>query len=195
MAITCKVCHTELDAFSGGRCRQCRQLVCLKCVAEGEPNSPGGLLCTDCAAHQAKLPAEATLPEATVIRRRFTLPAWTWSLALALLAGTFLYVVVKPYIEESMAVELVIKGTDAEFHQGLDDLSRSGGRFALGKLEEYAKKAGEPVRTRALRGIGALPGDKPVETLNKMRTDPKTPAEVLPLIFEALLEHRIRHEP
>lgn len=191
MGLQCKICNTELDAFSGGRCRHCRQLVCSECIAQGAPNSPGGLLCKDCASHQIEQPQG--LPPVVIARRRFRVPAWTWGLFATVLAGVFLLIVVKPYIDDSAMVDVVIRGTDEEYFAVLDELAKRGGNHALELLTDYVKTTADPVRARAARALGALPGDKPLQRLQQLRDAPDTPASLKSILYEAVLEHTYRH--
>lgn len=193
MAITCKVCAAELDAFSGGRCRQCRQLVCGACIAEGSPNSPGGLLCKDCAAHQVELPKE--LPPQMQISGRRYIPAWGWALIAVVVLGAFTYVVVRPYLHARQMISQVVYGDEDEYFKALEELSVAGGSYALGMLERLAKNASDPARSRATRAIGAIPGKRSLTVLDQLRASPKTPPAQQSVIFEAYLEHQRRHQP
>lgn len=193
MAITCKVCSAELDAFSGGRCRQCRQLVCGACIAEGSPSAPGGLLCKDCAAHQVELPKELP-PQMQIARRRY-IPAWGWALIAVVVLGAFTYVVVRPYLHARRMISQVVYGDEEEYFKALDELAISGGGYALGMLERLAKGASQPTRLRATRAIGAIPGKGSLTVLDQLRVSPKTPKEQQSVIFEAYLEHQRRHQP
>ncbi|MFW5857170.1 MAG: hypothetical protein ACOCX4_04755, partial [Planctomycetota bacterium] len=49
MALACKICGGEVDAFSSIRCRQCQRLVCRSCV-DTRNAGEGSAVCTECAA-------------------------------------------------------------------------------------------------------------------------------------------------
>lgn len=197
MGLNCKICKKELDAFSGGRCRHCRQLVCEDCIAHGTANATGGLLCKDCESHQVEAtvatgPSTPVAPP-PVIRRVIRTPAWVWGVIAAVMAGAFLFVVIKPYVDDSEMVGRVINGTDEEYSTALDDLAQSGGRHALNLLQNYALTTRDPIRARAIRAIGALPGEAPLRTLQEIYDAPNTRRDMRSLIYEALLEHVFRH--
>lgn len=193
MGLQCKVCATELDAFSGGRCRHCRQLVCAACIAQGAASAPGGLLCKDCASHQAAIEKDAPAVPAPVIRRRYRAPTWVWGMVAATLAGVFLLIVVKPYVDDSAAVGMVLSGTDEEYQRALDHLAAAGGSRALALLTETLPDSNGEKRNRVIRAIGAIPGGRALTTLTDLRDSPKTPSSSQIVIYEAILEHFLRH--
>ncbi len=194
MALACKICDKELDAFSGGRCRKCRQLVCSSCTAQGSATEADGLLCKECAAdeqkHEKIQPVDSQ-PDFEVKKA----PLWLWILVLAIIVGGLAYVIITPYIETREAMNAIRNGNEEEYFKALDILANMGGSYALNTLREYIDQDDEPIRSRALRAIGALPGNDPVIYLKKLQTSKNTPNYLKSVIIEALLEHERRHGP
>lgn len=194
MAINCKLCNKELDAFSGGRCRQCRQLVCEDCLAEGKPGQNTGLLCKACAALKPEPQVvEETKPEPSGAKSR-ALPMWIWAAVCAVLLGVFVYIILMPYLNSDLAIKLVVAGDKDQYQEGLDILTQDGGGYALGKLEEIATKSREPARSRAMRAIGAVGSSDTPIILRKLRRSPQTPAYMQAVIDEAFMIYHRRHE-
>lgn len=193
MGLACKICHCELDAFSGGRCRKCRQLVCANCTAEGASDNAEGLLCKEC--YNAEQEHEVQKPVPAAAQHGSQAPAWVWILSLIIIVGSVAYVIITPYLSTQKALQAIRTGNDQQYMQALDTLSNMGGQYALESLIEYVKKSPEPVRSRALRAIGAIPGNDSLTLLKKMQTSNKTPKYLQSVIIEALLEHDRRHSP
>ncbi|GHV22939.1 hypothetical protein AGMMS49959_14680 [Planctomycetales bacterium] len=175
MAIACKICSQELDAFSGGRCRKCRQLVCSDCTASGGATNAKGLLCKSCAAGEAALTARPELPAAgaptpanaapaasaasaaSAAAPRRKLPPLS-TVAALFLAALFLFgaIALYPRVEIWYNLRVLINGDDAAAAAAQEKLARRGGNYVFEHLCAIIELTPEPARSRAVRALGKI---------------------------------------
>lgn len=198
MAITCKICHKELDVFSGGRCRKCRQLVCGDCTATGGASSSEGLLCRECAQAEAVLDgasapaagADAAAPQAAGPRWRP--PLWLWiagPLFAALAAAAFVGL---PWLNAWRHLRTLRQGDDKAAAAAAAALGEAGTPEIAQALKEIVVKEGEPARARAVRALGMMPTAPARAFLRELQGSADTPAPLRSLIVEALREQERR---
>ncbi|GHT04506.1 hypothetical protein FACS1894139_06770 [Planctomycetales bacterium] len=172
MAIACKICNQELDAFSGGRCRKCRQLVCSDCTASGGATNAKGLLCKSCAAGEAALTARPELPAAGAPTPANAAPAASAASAAAprrklpplstvaalFLAALFLFgaIALYPRVEIWYNLRVLINGDDAAAAAAQEKLARRGGNYVFEHLCAIIELTPEPARSRAVRALGKI---------------------------------------
>lgn len=217
MAITCHVCNQPLDALAGGRCRQCRQLVCADCVADGAANDPAGLICVDCirSAPAAASPDPANGPEAQVVDdasamgataspgatprhdteslsppRPLHLPRWAWIAAGALLSALFLALVAVPMIQVRGYLHRIRTGNRREVIEAADALARINSGHARQTLARMAEEgASNPEQAlRAIRALGRWPTPEARAALERARANARPRGPFADAIEEALLE-------
>lgn len=193
MAINCKVCNKELDAFSGGRCRKCRQLVCSDCVADGGIGQKEGILCKSCATNFTDETATPLVVAEKVSRSPLiNTPYWIISLVAVIMLGVFSLIVIYPYLQAREALNEIEYG-DGDLKKTKDLLAKSGNNYLLKELVKLSEEGSAKAQERAVRSMGAIKGQKTKLELTKMSVSPKTAPFLQSVITEALLEHERRY--
>lgn len=191
MAIYCKICGQELDVFSGGRCRKCRQLICRKCTASGGATSKEGMLCRNCAATEP--PGDVRPRAAGTFRMTLPhLPAWLWIGVPFVLIGALAVVVEWQWWQARSCFQALRAGETAEAAAASEKLGEIGSNYVIQGLRNMVENEPEPGRTRALRTLGKIPVQIAREHLEKWAGASGTPRELRSVIVEALREQERR---
>ena len=199
MSLNCNICNKELDAFSGGRCKICRNLVCKDCVANGGAQKKDGIICIKCAEEQykASLPKkkeEQPPPTAEpVIKPRKSTTAFIVITAFTLLM-LFIYIIAIPYIKARNALQIIEFGPEEKMLEAKNSLTEESGSYILDELEDMANNGRKNTAIRAVQTLGAQPGTRSILILKELQLNPETPEYLQSVIIEALLEHERLYE-
>ena len=194
MAIKCNICNKELDAFSGGRCRVCRSLVCKDCIASGGTDQKNGIICISCYEKQQKEknPQKNTGKEKTPATGTATLNRRSISIMIIAsftLLCIFIYIIVAPYITTSNALRIVEFGPDAKLQAAKEDLASVSGSYVIAQLKELAVNGKRNTAIRAVYALGAQPNPEAVLILKELQLSDSCPEYLKSVIIEALMEN------
>lgn len=197
MALRCKICNAELDVFAAGRCKQCRQLVCDRCVQSHEPG--GGLLCVECAAHapvdppSPPPPSGVHAPAAGTETRNLLLQTWAVVAYAMILTALFLLIFIFPWWQSNRLLQRIQFGTQDEAEYAIQHMRDLRGRIPLTRLRAIVETEVEPARTRAIRALGVLPEPDSLQYLRDLQaqTTPDDPLQMV--ISESIFDHLQRY--
>lgn len=191
MSINCKVCSKELDVFSGGRCRKCRQLVCKTCTAVGGATSVKGMLCKNCAKTEAQiaqahgLPAPGfSAPSSSIFGK---VPRWAWLSILLIVVVIFSLTIGVPYVKARLHLHFLrTSQSEEKIAAAMEYLGTTGSNYIVRELQYSIEKPEVP--ERALRTLGKIPTPAVREYLQKLKTAATTSPQLRSIIIEALRE-------
>ncbi len=195
MAIKCNVCNKELDAFSGGRCKICRALVCQDCIASGSSEKKNGIVCKNC---YERLHAKKEQPEQAGNKEIIvTLPTRTFSkgyiitliISCFAILSLFSYIIIAPYIISRNAMQIVEFGPNEKLEKAKSDLANISGSYVLTQLKDMALKGKMNTAIRAVKTLGAQPNPEAVLFLRQLQDSDDCPEYLKSVIIEALLEN------
>lgn len=197
MALCCKICNAELDVFAAARCKQCRQLVCTRCVQSHEPC--GGVICTGCAAHAPKEPPPPPPPTGTTPAatddgtRHVLLQTWAVVAYAFILTALFLLIFIYPWWQTNRLLHQLQFGTPEQAEHAIRHMRDLRGRIPLTRLQGIVETGVEPARTRAIRALGMLPDPASLRQLRDLQaqTDPADPLQMV--ISESIFNHLQRY--
>ncbi len=195
MAIKCSVCNKELDAFSGGRCKICRSLVCQNCIASGSSEKKNGIICKSCYERTHAKKEQSTtannndtyiaLPLKTFSRRYIIMLIITCFAILAL----FSYIIIAPYIISRNALQIVEFGPNDKLETAKNDLADISGSYVISQLKDMALTGKMNTAIRAIKTLGAQPNPEAVLILRQLQDSEDCPEYLKSVIIEALLEN------
>ena len=195
MAIKCNICEKELDAFSGGRCKICRSLICPDCMASGGTDTKIGIVCKNCFNEQnsnkneernIKNPPESQDAEQIIPDRKRIAGIIIGCFTLLCI---FIYLITAPYFTTKKALNIVEFGPSKELQEAKDELAKLSGSYVLKRLEEMATKGNRDTAIRAVYTLGAQPNPKAVLILRQLQASNDCPPYLKSVIVEALLEN------
>ena len=194
MAIKCNICNKELDAFSGGRCKICRSLVCKNCMASGGTDQKNGIICITCYEKQKAekdTPQKSSNDETTsnaapgLDRKRVSL----FIIGCFTLLCVFLYIIISPYLITQNALNVITYGPDEKLPEAKQDLANISGSYVIEQLKELALNGNRNTAIRAVYALGAQPNPEAVLILKELQLSDSCPEYLQSVIVEALLEN------
>ncbi len=200
MAISCNICNKELDAFSGGRCKICRSLVCSDCMASGSTDQKAGIICKNCATESKQsaqsqsgsdpIETETTAPQPYNSKRIPIIIIGSFTLLCI-----FIYLLTIPYITTQNAIKVIEFGPDKDLQEAKEKLSLVTGTYVLDQLEDLAINGKQNTAIRAVSALGAQPSPRAILILKKLQLSDDTPEYLNSIIIEALLENERLYKP
>lgn len=199
MAINCKICNKELDAFSGGRCKICRELVCSECISSGSTEKKSGIICKNCSAPQNKAEKRTESSESKDEIQESTSIYGISRVSLLIfgcftLLCIFIYLVTTPYLTTRNALQIVEFGPEEKLEKAKDDLASETGSYVLDELEDMVKNGKRNTAIRAVQALGAQPNPKAVLILKQLQLSDDCPEYLKSVIIEALLDNERRYK-
>ena len=195
MSIKCNICEKELDAFSGGRCKICRALICPNCMASGGTDKKNGIICKNCLKEQNELKNENkpqnNTPESQEVEESIPDKKRIAGIIIGCftLLCIFIYLITAPYFTTNKALNIVEFGPSKELQKAKDDLAKLSGSYVLKRLEDMAINGKRDTAIRAVYTLGAQPNPKAVLILRQLQASSDCPIYLKSVIIEALLEN------
>ncbi len=201
MPINCNICNKELDAFSGGRCKICRALICKDCIASGSTEKKSGIICSRCAKEREKANKVETVKPQEQENKPQLAKINSRSIAFIIIGCftilcIFIYIITIPYITAHNALKIIEFGPNNKLQSAKMDLANNTGSYVIEELEDMALRGKPHTAIRAIYALGAQPDPRAVLILKQLQLSPECPEYLQSVIIEALLENeRLYKQP
>jgi hypothetical protein len=207
MGLECKICHQQITAFSGVRCKNCRLLVCENC-SEKQPDGSGAL-CDECRKRGVKLGGEEKEERQEVAKpdmwqvglRRFMRGLWKFSDWLEALKKSWRVTIIGvffslifigfafyPLIRAKSAVKKLITVPEDRVEEAYEEIMNIQGRALISELRKGVLEGDKIARLRCIRALGDLGDIDSIPILKGVRDDPQEDPLIRDIAREAMVQ-------